>query len=101
MTFSKLLLVFSVKVNLLHLLYSTVQRCCLLHCLLHKNFFENSNLDDSDISLPDFPSGTNLKPHLSVTPNMVKKVITNLDSLKASGPDCVPMVVLKNCEPEL
>ena len=97
MTFSKLLLVFSVKVNLLYLLYSTVQRCCLLH----KNFFENSNLDDSDISLPDFPSGTNLKPHLSVTPNMVKKVITNLDSLKASGPDCVPMVVLKNCEPEL
>ena len=97
MTFSKLLLVFSVKVNLLSLLYSTVQRCCLLH----KNFFENSNLDDSDISLPDFPSGTNLKPHLSVTPNMVKKVITNLDSLKASGPDCVPMVVLKNCEPEL
>ena len=32
---------------------------------------------------------------------MVKKVITNLDSLKASGPDYVPVVVLKNCEPEL
>ena len=32
---------------------------------------------------------------------MVKKVITNLDSLKASGPDCIPVVVLKNCEPEL
>ena len=32
---------------------------------------------------------------------MVKKVITNLDSSKASGPDCIPMVVLKNCEPEL
>ena len=25
----------------------------------------------------------------------------NLDSSKASGPDCIPMVVLKNCEPEL
>ena len=32
---------------------------------------------------------------------MVKKVITNLVSSKASGPDCIPVVVLKNCEPEL
>ena len=32
---------------------------------------------------------------------MVKKVITNLNSSKASGPDCIPVVVLKNCEPEL
>ena len=32
---------------------------------------------------------------------MVKKVITNLDSSKASGPDCIPVVVLKNCETEL
>ena len=27
---------------------------------------------------------------------MVKKVITNLDLSKASGPDCIPVVVLKN-----
>ena len=32
---------------------------------------------------------------------MVNKVITNLDSSKASGPDCIPVVVLKNCDPEL
>ena len=32
---------------------------------------------------------------------MVKKVITNLDLLKASAPDYIPVVVLKNCEPEL
>ena len=32
---------------------------------------------------------------------MVKKVIMNLDSSKASGPDCIPVVVLKNCEPQL
>ena len=32
---------------------------------------------------------------------MVKKVITNLDSSKASGPDFIPVVVLKNCELEL
>ena len=32
---------------------------------------------------------------------MVKKVITNLDSSKASGPECIPVVVLKNYEPQL
>ena len=32
---------------------------------------------------------------------MVKKVITNLDSSKASGPGCIPVLVLKNCKPEL
>ena len=32
---------------------------------------------------------------------MVKKVITNLDASKASGPDYIPVVVLKNCEPKL
>ena len=32
---------------------------------------------------------------------MVKKVIMKHDFLKASGPDCVPVVVLKNCELEL
>ena len=36
-----------------------------------------------------------------MTPKMVKKVITNLDSSKASLLDCIPVVVLKNCEPEL
>ena len=25
----------------------------------------------------------------------------NLDLSKASGPDCIPMAVLKNCDPEL
>ena len=32
---------------------------------------------------------------------MVKKVIMNLDLSKASGPDYIPVMVLKNCEPEL
>ena len=31
---------------------------------------------------------------------MVKKVILNLDSTKASGPDVIPVVVLKNYGPE-
>ena len=70
--------------------------------LFAKNFSKNSNLDDSGISLPVFPSRINLKLHnISVTPKMVKKVITNLDSSKASVPDYTPVVVLSNCEPEL
>ena len=70
--------------------------------LFAENFSLNSNLDDSGISLPVFPSRTNLKLHnISVTPKMVKKVIMNLDLSKGSGPDCIPVVVLKNCEPEL
>ena len=32
---------------------------------------------------------------------MVKRVITNLDSSKAFGLNCIPVVVLRNCEPEL
>ena len=39
--------------------------------------------------------------NISVTPKMVKKIITNLDLSKASGPDCISVMVLKNCEPEL
>ena len=32
---------------------------------------------------------------------MIEKVIMNVDLSKTSGPDCIPVVVLKNCEPEL
>ena len=67
-----------------------------------ENLVKNSSLDDSDISLPVFPTGTNLKLHyISITPKMVKKVIMNLDLSKASDPDCILVVVIKNLEPEL
>ena len=70
--------------------------------LFAKNFFENSNLDNSGISLPVFSSRTNLKMHnISLTSKMVNKVIMNLDLSKASGPDFILVVVLKNCKPEL
>ena len=70
--------------------------------LFAKNFSENSNLDDSGISLPVFPSRTNLKLHnIFISPKMVKKVIMNLDSSRASGPDCIQVVVLKNYESQL
>ena len=69
--------------------------------LFAENFSKNSNLDDSGISLTVFPSRTNLKLHnISVTSTMVKKVIMNLDFAKASGSDCIPVVILKNYEPK-
>ena len=70
--------------------------------LFAENFYKNSNLDGSGISLPAFFSRTNLKLHnISVTHKMVKKFIMNLDLQKASGPDFIPVVVLKNSEPKL
>ena len=57
--------------------------------LLAENFSLNSNLDDLGVSLPVFPSRTNLKLYnISVTPKMVRKVVVNLDLSKASGPNC-------------
>ena len=64
--------------------------------LFAENFSLNSNLDDSGVSLPVFPSGTNLKLHnISITPKMVRKVVMNLDLSKVSGLDCIPVVVSK------
>ena len=62
----------------------------------------NSNLDDCGISLPVVPSRNNMKQHnISVTPKLVRKVVMKFNLSKVSGPDCIPMVVLKNCESEL
>ena len=70
--------------------------------LFAKNFSKNSNLENSGIPLPIVSSRPNLKLHdIYLTPKMVKKVIMNLDSSKACGPDCIPVVVLKNCKPEI
>ena len=44
---------------------------------------------------------TNTVDKIVVTPKMVKKAISKLDLSKAKGPDGIPVVVLKNCEPEL
>ena len=48
--------------------------------LFPNSFSKNSNVDDLDVSLPAFPSRTNMKVHnISVTPKVVKKIIGNLD----------------------
>ena len=88
---------FSTKVNLfydLEVLSSASDKAELFPV----NFSKNPNLDYSGISLPVFPSITNLKlRNISVTRRMVRKVMMNLDWSKAFGPDCI----LKNCESKL
>lgn len=55
----------------------------------------------SGISLLAFTSESNLKlQNTQVIPVMFKNVITNLDSSRASGFDCIPVVVLPNYEPD-
>ena len=54
------------------------------------------------VSLPDFLYRTNLKLHnISITPKLVKNIITKFDLSKACGLDCIPVVLLRDCEPEL
>ena len=44
---------------------------------------------------------TQLSLYLFFHLELIRNWIVNLDLSKASGPDCIPVVVLKNCEPEL
>lgn len=61
---------------------------------------ENSNVDDSGICLPASFCGTNQKLYdILLTPELAK-VKADLDSPKASVPDCIPVVVPKDF-PEL
>ena len=103
--FGELPIVFSTKVNLLYLLFSMAQSCCLLHLInrnyLLKNFLKTLILM-TQVSFYLFSLlELILNYMISVTPKMVKKLIMNLDLSKASGTDCIPVVILKNCKPEL
>ena len=76
----------------MYLLYLKGLRCCLL-LLIKQNCFQKTFLR-TQISC--------LKLHnIHITPKLIKKVITNLDLSKTSGPDCIPVVVLKKWKPEL
>ena len=88
---------FSTKVNLLYLLYSTAQRNCLLH-FMNQNCFLKTFLRTlifmTLVSLYLFSFAELMwNYHISITPKMVKKVIANLNSSKVSGLDCIPVVL--------
>ena len=70
--------------------------------LFADRFVANSTLDDIGRDLPDCPSRVDSSlSTINVTPKMVGKVISHLDTSKASGPDRIPAIVLKMCSPEL
>ena len=70
--------------------------------ICHIENIRSSLIHLHDSQLPVCPSRTNFKLHnISVTRKMFGKVVMNLDLSKASGSNCIPVVVLKNCEPEL
>ena len=69
-----------------------IMRSCLLSV---ETFSDNFNFHDFGSSLPAFTSKTNLKLlDIPVTPEMIKKVLTALDSSKTSGPYCIPTLVV-------
>ena len=105
-TLGKLLTVFLIQANLLYLLYSTTQRCSLMHLInqnwLLKTFLRTlilmTQISFYLFSLPQLIWNCIIFLKL---PRLLKKVITNLDSSMAFGLHCIPVVLLKNCEPEL
>ena len=65
-TFGELPIVLSTKVNLLYLLFNSLEVFSSASDkvkVFPENFPKNSNLDDSGISLHVFPTRTNLKLH--------------------------------------
>ena len=70
--------------------------------LLTEIFSKNSHFEDLSISLYAFLSRNNLKlQNILVTPKLAKKVIIELGSSGVSRPNCILVVVLKNCESEI
>ena len=104
-TFGELPIVLSTKVNLIYLLYLMAQRFRFLHLMKQNHFlktFLGTLILMTQVSLDLFSLLEIIWNCLIfVTLKMVKKVITNLNLSKASRSDCIPVVVLKNCEPEL
>ena len=97
-TFVEWQIVFSTKVNLLYLLFSTAQRCCLLH-LIQKNCFQKSFLGTLLLKIQVSLYLLTLQELIwnyiiSVTLKMIKKIITNLDLSKVFDHDCIPVVIL-------
>ena len=69
--------------------------------LLGKKFASNSTIDCAGIEPPVIPRRTETTiSRVFVTPRLVRAIILDLDVAKASGPDSIPVIVLKKCVPE-
>ena len=76
--------------------------CDLVFCvsdkakLFDKYFSRNFNLDHLGVSLPTFPSATNLYCTIFLQfLSWLKKVMINLDLFRVSRPYCIPVVILE------
>ena len=70
--------------------------------LFADNFVSNSTLNDEGHPLPPFPSRTATEvSNPLITPKKIARIIHTLDASKATGPDGIPVIVLKMCSPEL
>ena len=110
-TFGELLIVFSVKVNLLYLLNSLAWRCYLLHLIkqnyLLKTFLRTlilmtlESLDNLGTSLPVF--SLELIWNCIIFPNSQDgwKGYNEPWFIKGIWSNCIPVVVLKNWKPKL
>ena len=100
-----LLILFSTKVNLIYLLHLMGLWCCLMR-LVRQSFVEIfskiSNHDGSGIFLHIFSSRTKLNCIIFLElSSCIGRVLANFDYSEVSSFLCVPVLVLKNCEPEL
>ena len=66
-----------------------------------KMFSSNSTVADSTQSPPSFPRFSETITTIPFTTRLVRQTMLILDTKKASGPDGIPPIVLKNCAPEL
>ena len=70
--------------------------------LLNAYFTSQTIPPDSNMPLPDFEFLTNARlNNIVITPSLVKRVLSNLDPSKASGPDEISNRVLKLCADSL
>lgn len=70
--------------------------------LLCLEFAKNSSLNDENKSPLPIPMRTSSTlSNVSITVRQVRKIMRFLDASKASGPDGIPVIVLKECAPEL
>ena len=102
-TLSELLKVFSAKVNLLNSLLYSQPRSVLFPRNYSLKTFLGTLILMNRVSLYLFYLAERIWNCIifMLTPKIFKKLITNLDSSKASSPDCIPILVLNNCEPDL
>ena len=70
--------------------------------VLAERFAANSTIQEGEHTLPCFPLRTEcVVPKPIITPKNITTIIHSLDSSKATGPDGIPIVVLKHCCPEI